>query len=104
MLGYRDGATVALLVALRRPDLVRRLVFTAGVCYKTFSHVRGTSETLMQVRSPGLTAHCQPTTAPRIGNKSPSRIEQVSARLLAQVRKSYRGLPERLPGGQPRAG
>lgn len=31
LLGYSDGAIVAVLVALRRPDLVRRLVFVAGV-------------------------------------------------------------------------
>lgn len=31
LLGCSDGATVALLVALRRPDLVRRLVLVAGV-------------------------------------------------------------------------
>lgn len=31
LLGYSDGAVVALLVALRRPDLVRQLVFIAGV-------------------------------------------------------------------------
>jgi pimeloyl-ACP methyl ester carboxylesterase len=31
LVGCSDGATVALLVALRRPDLVRRLVFVAGV-------------------------------------------------------------------------
>lgn len=31
LLGYSDGAVVALLVALRRPDLVSRLVFVAGV-------------------------------------------------------------------------
>ena len=31
MLGYSDGAVVALLVAVRRPDLVSRLVFVAGV-------------------------------------------------------------------------
>jgi pimeloyl-ACP methyl ester carboxylesterase len=30
LLGCSDGATVALTVALRRPDLVRRLVFAAG--------------------------------------------------------------------------
>jgi pimeloyl-ACP methyl ester carboxylesterase len=30
-LGVSDGATVALLVALRRPDLVTRVVFVAGV-------------------------------------------------------------------------
>ncbi|MCU1647698.1 MAG: alpha/beta fold hydrolase [Nocardia sp.] len=32
--GYSDGAVVALLVALRRPDLVRRLVFAAGVFHR----------------------------------------------------------------------
>lgn len=34
LLGYSDGAVVALLVALRRPDLVRRLVFVAGVFHR----------------------------------------------------------------------
>ena len=33
-MGCSDGATVALLVALRRPDLVRRLVFVAGVFHR----------------------------------------------------------------------
>ncbi|ASD22808.1 alpha/beta hydrolase [Cryobacterium sp. LW097] len=31
LLGYSDGAVVALLVALRRPDLVSQLVFVSGV-------------------------------------------------------------------------
>jgi len=31
LLGCSDGATVALLVALRRPDLIRRLILVAGV-------------------------------------------------------------------------
>jgi len=31
LLGYSDGAVVALMVALDRPDLVRRLIFAAGV-------------------------------------------------------------------------
>ena len=31
LLGCSDGAVVALTVALRRPDLVRQLVFVAGV-------------------------------------------------------------------------
>jgi pimeloyl-ACP methyl ester carboxylesterase len=31
LLGYSDGAVVALTIALRRPDLVRRLVFIAGI-------------------------------------------------------------------------
>lgn len=31
LVGCSDGATVGLLVALRRPDLIRRLVFVAGV-------------------------------------------------------------------------
>ncbi len=31
LVGCSDGAVVALMVAQRRPDLVRRLVFVAGV-------------------------------------------------------------------------
>ena len=31
LLGHSDGAPVALMAALKRPDLVRRLVFSAGV-------------------------------------------------------------------------
>jgi pimeloyl-ACP methyl ester carboxylesterase len=34
LLGCSDGAIVALTVALRRPDLVRRLVFAAGVFHR----------------------------------------------------------------------
>jgi pimeloyl-ACP methyl ester carboxylesterase len=34
LVGYSDGAIVALLVALRRPDLVSRLVFIAGVFHR----------------------------------------------------------------------
>jgi pimeloyl-ACP methyl ester carboxylesterase len=34
LLGYSDGAIVALMVALRRPDLVRRLVLVAGVFHR----------------------------------------------------------------------
>ena len=34
LLGCSDGAVVALTVALRRPDLVRRLVFAAGVFHR----------------------------------------------------------------------
>jgi pimeloyl-ACP methyl ester carboxylesterase len=31
LVGWSDGAVVALLVALMRPELVRKLVFVAGV-------------------------------------------------------------------------
>jgi pimeloyl-ACP methyl ester carboxylesterase len=34
LLGCSDGATLALIVALRRPDLVRRLVFATGVFHR----------------------------------------------------------------------
>ena len=34
LLGCSDGATLALTAALRRPDLVRRLVFAAGVFHR----------------------------------------------------------------------
>jgi pimeloyl-ACP methyl ester carboxylesterase len=34
LLGCSDGAVIALLVARRRPDLVRRLVFVAGVFHR----------------------------------------------------------------------
>jgi pimeloyl-ACP methyl ester carboxylesterase len=34
LLGYSDGASLALTDALRRPDLVRRLVFAAGVLHR----------------------------------------------------------------------
>lgn len=35
LVGYSDGATVALLVALQRPDLVRRVVLVAGVFHSS---------------------------------------------------------------------
>jgi pimeloyl-ACP methyl ester carboxylesterase len=38
LLGVSDGAVVALTVALRRPDLVRRLVFAAGVFHRDGWH------------------------------------------------------------------
>jgi pimeloyl-ACP methyl ester carboxylesterase len=38
LLGCSDGAIVALTVALRRPDLVRRLVFAAGVFHRDGWH------------------------------------------------------------------
>jgi pimeloyl-ACP methyl ester carboxylesterase len=34
LLGHSDGAPVALLAALERPDLVRKLVFSAGVFHR----------------------------------------------------------------------
>ena len=34
LMGCSDGAIVALLVALRRPDLIRKLVFVAGVFHR----------------------------------------------------------------------
>lgn len=34
LMGSSDGATVALLVALRRPDLIRKLAFVAGVFHR----------------------------------------------------------------------
>lgn len=34
LFGYSDGAVVALMVTLARPDLVRRLVFAAGVFHR----------------------------------------------------------------------
>ena len=34
LLGYSDGAVISLLVTLRRPDLVRDLVFAAGVFHR----------------------------------------------------------------------
>lgn len=38
LLGVSDGAVVALTVALRRPDLVRRLVFAAGIFHRDGWH------------------------------------------------------------------
>jgi pimeloyl-ACP methyl ester carboxylesterase len=38
LLGVSDGATVALTVALRRPDLVRRLLLAAGVYHRDGWH------------------------------------------------------------------
>jgi pimeloyl-ACP methyl ester carboxylesterase len=49
LVGCSDGATIALLVALRRPDLVRRLVFTAGV----FHHL-GWQEGVLDGEPPGF--------------------------------------------------
>lgn len=38
LLGCSDGATLALIVALRRPDLVKRLVFATGVFHRNGWH------------------------------------------------------------------
>lgn len=38
LFGCSDGATLALIVALRRPDLVKRLVFVAGVFHRDGWH------------------------------------------------------------------
>ena len=41
LVGCSDGAIVALLVALRRPDLIRRLVLIAGVFHRERTGARG---------------------------------------------------------------
>jgi pimeloyl-ACP methyl ester carboxylesterase len=49
LLGCSDGAIVALMVALRRPDLVRRLVFAAGVFHRD-----GWAEGVLDGEPPGF--------------------------------------------------
>jgi len=49
LLGCSDGAIVALMVALRRPDLVRQLVFAAGVFHRD-----GWAEGVLDGEPPGF--------------------------------------------------
>ncbi len=70
LMGCSDGATVALLVALRRPDLIRKLVFIAGVFHRD-GWAAGVVDQTTSLRSfsNGSTASCPPT-APSISRSS----------------------------------
>ena len=73
VVGCSDGAIVALLVALRRPDLIRRLVFIAGVFHRDgwAPGVVDPDNTPPEL-SNGCTANCRPTAPSIIRSSSPS--------------------------------
>ena len=60
LLGCSDGAILALTVALRRPDLVRRLVFAAGVFHRD-GWEDGSSTATRRISSGRATARSRPT-------------------------------------------
>jgi pimeloyl-ACP methyl ester carboxylesterase len=63
LLGCSDGAIVALMVALRRPDLVRRLVFAAGSSTAT-AGPKVSSTVRRQASSGRATERSHPTESP----------------------------------------
>lgn len=88
LLGCSDGATIALLTAISRPDLVRQLVLVSGV----FHHDGwdpATELTPMHHRSPSLTeadlAELPNRTLIMIGDDDEVRLEHATA--------MYRALP-----------
>ena len=60
VLGCSDGAILALTIALRRPDLVRRLVFAAGVFHRDGGKT-GSSTASRRISSGRATARSHPT-------------------------------------------
>jgi pimeloyl-ACP methyl ester carboxylesterase len=88
LLGCSDGATVALLTAVRRPDLVRRLVVVCGV-YHHEGWDPATELTPMHHRSPSLTtadlSELRNRTLVMIGDDDEVRLEHATA--------MYRALP-----------
>ena len=100
VLGHSDGAPVALLAALKRPDLVRRLVFSAGV-YHHDGWTPGSIEldeetTEFFLGYWGAVAPQGPATSP---SSRPS-----STACTARSRRSLRGRPRRLPRAGARDG
>ena len=87
LVGHSDGANVALLVTLRRPDLVRRCVFVGG----NFNHRGLVPVEPLRVDSPGFQAWSEKYAA-----LSPDGIEHAatvlhkSVRLFAHEPKLYR--------------
>ncbi len=73
LLGCSDGAIVALLAALRRPDLVSRLLFAAGVFHYNGWHRQPlTPTTNRPSSSPQATPRCRPTVLITIQSSSPN--------------------------------
>ena len=120
MVGCSDGATVALFVARRRPDLVRRLGLIAGVFHLDGWHPSAIDpdieppeflERLYGEVSPDGPAH-YPTIVKKLADMhtiepklSPADLEDVKSRTLVMVGdddevtlehaiETYRGLPE----------
>lgn len=88
LLGCSDGATIALLTALRRPDLVQRLVIVCGV----FHHdgwAPATELTPMHHRSPELTE----TDLGKLPNRTLIMIGDDDEVTLEHATAMYRALP-----------
>jgi pimeloyl-ACP methyl ester carboxylesterase len=74
LLGYSDGAVVALMVTLGRPDLVRQLVFAAGVC-----HHDGWEAGVLDGEPPEVFRHSYGEVSP----DGPGHCDVVAAKLAA---------------------
>jgi pimeloyl-ACP methyl ester carboxylesterase len=71
LVGHSDGAVVALVVALRRPDLVRRLVFGAGVFHHDGWRRARSTWTRRPPLSSSTTTARSPLTGPSTSPSSP---------------------------------
>lgn len=74
LLGCSDGATLALIVALRRPDLVKRLVFAASV----FHHA-GWHDGVLDGEPPGFLRESYGELSPDGADHYPVVVEKLAA-------------------------
>jgi pimeloyl-ACP methyl ester carboxylesterase len=98
LVGVSDGAIVALLVALRRPDLARRLVFIAGVFHRD-----GWASGVLDPEGgpPEFLARLYAEISPDGPDHYPvvvAKLEQMHAEEADALQHDHRRLPDHGPG------